>query len=352
MPKIVGTNGYTVMFCTDATGNPITTQSTPIKSGPYEGLIAQQTPYQMDVTAKTSAGGEVHLIRTMEAVAIPVFQFGMFSDVDLAFFAGPNFDFGGRVHTNGNLFLAAGNNGAALSTLTLRDKVTAVKEVIRERLQNGVVIATSSHLGIVSMAKSPGCTNAMPAPAACRPLTRVNGAAVTEGSVVDDVGSALNDPTWHNASLSTYNSWIRNGRTGAKPLNLPLITVGGSNPDLIRRAPPGENVANAVLFNERLFSKASLRILLSDTAADITSLPTVTATLPVLLDGDWKTTRPPAINGGRSAVSLRLPASTPRTRRSRGPWAGLPRPRRPTPWRMGTSPLQLQTSRRSSKRPI
>ena len=38
----------------------------------------------------------------------PVFQFGMFSDVDLSFFAGPNFDFGGRVHTNGNLFLAAG----------------------------------------------------------------------------------------------------------------------------------------------------------------------------------------------------------------------------------------------------
>ena len=65
------------------------------------------------MTAKTATGGEVHLVRTMEAVAIPVFQFGMFSDVDLSFFAGPNFDFGGRVHTNGNLFLSQGDGGDA-----------------------------------------------------------------------------------------------------------------------------------------------------------------------------------------------------------------------------------------------
>ena len=80
--------------------------TTPIKTGPYEGLIALQMPYQLDVSARTTTGGEAHLVRTMEAVAIPVFQFGIFSDVDLAFFAGPNFDFGGRVHTNSNLFLS------------------------------------------------------------------------------------------------------------------------------------------------------------------------------------------------------------------------------------------------------
>ena len=88
----------------------------------------------------------------MEAVAIPVFQFGMFSDVDLSFFAGPNFDFGGRVHTNGNLFLSQGDG----ATLTLSDKVTAVKEIIRQRLQNGVSIDTpSTHDGTVSAKASP-----------------------------------------------------------------------------------------------------------------------------------------------------------------------------------------------------
>ncbi len=271
---VVGTNGYTITFCANAAGNPTTTSSNPIKSGPYEGLIAAQTPFQVDVTARTATGGEVHLIRTMEAVAIPVFQFGMFSDVDLSFFAGPNFDFGGRVHTNGSLFLSEGGG----STLTLRDKVTAVKEVVRQKMQNGASIdAAPAHTGTVSMAAS---------------TTTFRNLARTEGSVVDDADTAANEPIWHSVSLSAYNSWIRNGRTGAKALNLPLITVGGTNPDLIRRAPPGENAANPILFSERLFAKASLRILLSDTSADITNLPSVTPTPPVRLDGDWKTTPP------------------------------------------------------------
>ena len=82
------------MFCADADRQPDDDRRpTPIKTGPYEGLIALQTPYQLDVTAKTATGGEVHLIRTIEAVAIPVFQFGMFSDVDLAFFAGAELRF-------------------------------------------------------------------------------------------------------------------------------------------------------------------------------------------------------------------------------------------------------------------
>jgi Tfp pilus assembly protein PilX len=247
-PKTIvtkGASGYTISYCAAANGNPTTTTTNPVKTGPYEGLIAAQTPYQLDVTAKTSTGGEVHLIRTIEAVAIPVFQFGMFSDVDLAFFAGPNFSFGGRVHTNGNLFLSEGGG----ATLTLTDKVTAVKEIVRQRLQNGALIATApAHNGIVSVAKASGCTNASPAPGSCRAL------AATEGSVVDGVGSALNDPTWQTISLSTYNSYIRNGRTGAKPLNLPLLTVGGTNPDLIRRPPTGEDVANNILYNERLYT--------------------------------------------------------------------------------------------------
>src|SRR5471030_2177994 len=109
VPVTKGTIGYTIMFCTDATGNPVVATTAVVKTGAYAGLSAAQTPYQLDVTARTSTGGEVHLVRTIEAVAIPVFQFGMFSDVDLSFFAGPNFNFSGRVHTNGNLFLAQGN---------------------------------------------------------------------------------------------------------------------------------------------------------------------------------------------------------------------------------------------------
>lgn len=266
----VGAPGYTLRYCATPAGTPTTSTTAPIKTGPYEGLIALQMPFQLDVSARTATNGETHLVRSMEAVAIPVFQFGIFSDVDLAFFAGPSFGFGGRVHTNNNLFLSQ-NTG---NTLTLSEKVTAVKEIVREVLQNTVSIdAAPTKTGTVNMAQSPGVF---------RPLLR------TEGSVVTGLQSALNEPLWHATSLSTYNSWIRNGRTGARRLDLSLIMAGGTNPDLIRRAPANENNTNPVLLGERLFTKASLRVLLSDTANDITSLPGVTPTPPVELVGQWR----------------------------------------------------------------
>src|SRR5712692_8731576 len=84
-----GSSGYTL--------NRQAATFTTIASGPYQGLIALVEPYHVDVTARTSGGGEVHLQREVHAVAIPVFQFGYFSHVDLSFFAGPLFNFGGRV---------------------------------------------------------------------------------------------------------------------------------------------------------------------------------------------------------------------------------------------------------------
>lgn len=245
----------------------------PISTGPYQGLIALKQAYAIDSNVRTDGGGEAHLRRTLETVSIPVFQFGMFSDVDLSFHAGPNFNFGGRVHTNGNLFLAQGNG----TTLTLPQKVTAFQEVIRQKLANGVAIGTSGHTGTVRIATAPGVFRNL---------------ATTEGSVVDSVGSALNDPTWTNVSLSAYNGYIRNGRTGARVLNLPIVTMGGTNPGLMMRPAPNEDATNPTLYGERYFGKVSLRILLSDTAADITSLPTVTATPPVQLDGDWAAAPP------------------------------------------------------------
>lgn len=245
-----------------------------IQSGSYQGLLALKREYRLDVVAKTNLNGEAHLSRILESVAIPVFQFGIFSDVDLSFFAGPNFNFGGRVHTNGNLFLSEGNG----STLTLTDKVTAVKEIVRQRLQNGVSIDTpSAHAGTVSMATG---TNSF------RPLDR------TEGSVNDGLNPIDPNINWPTVSLSAYNGYIRNGRTGAKALNLALVTIGGSNTALVRRPPPNELVNDPVLYGERLYSKVSLRIMLSDLANDLSALPTVTLAAPVPLDGNWNIAPP------------------------------------------------------------
>lgn len=288
----LGGNGYSLSYCAQPSGQPtFTSEPSAIISGPYEGLVAQQMPYQLDVTAKTASGGEVHLVRAMEAVAIPVFQFGIFSDVDQSFFAGPNFDFGGRVHTNGNLFLSQGNG----TTLTLREKVTAVGEVIRQRMQNNVSIDTpGAHDGTVKMAQAPGVF---------RNLLR------TEGSMIDGLSGLVDDqnPIWHSTSIGTYNSYIRNGRTGARALNLSVIMFSGANIDLIQRPVPAEDTTNAARYGERMYTKASLRILLSDTDADITGLPGASAGAPWSLESNWRAGAPTGYGTGGAGVDATHP---------------------------------------------
>ena len=267
----------------------------PISSGQYEGLTGLITPYNIEVTARTTGGAEVRMRREIQTVGIPVFQFGIFSENDLSFFAGPNFAFGGRVHTNQHLFLKQ-DNGA---TLTLQDRVSAVGEIIREDLANGM----ASHFGTVRMALAAGCPAAPAAAnASCRNLGQ------TEGSVVDGPGSAFNEPTWTNLSTGTYNGWIRNGRTGARRLDLPLVSDGARPVDLIRRAPAGE-VPTTNLGRQRFYNLATLRILVSDSRADLTNLPGVVTTngqSPVPLTGTFT---PDAIPGALAAGAHPFAAS-------------------------------------------
>jgi hypothetical protein len=263
--------GYAVTFPEDAQHNPVASQRN-ITAGPFAGFTGLLTRYTISVTAQTGNVGEVRLQRVLDTVAIPLFQFGQFSDTDIAFHPASDFDFGGRIHTNGNLFLAAG------TTLTISDKVTAVGEVIRTNNPNGQPTAGNW----------PGNVRLLTAPGAYRNL------ATNEGSLVTTLGSALNEPKWTNISLSTYHGNIRNGRTGARRLDLPLVALGYQPIDLIRRPAPGETVASPG-FSQRYFSLASLRILLSDTPADILNLPGVSATAPLSLG---------TVVGGTYAVDL------------------------------------------------
>ena len=256
--KYDGSSGYTISYPTDAKGNPLATNNT-IKSGPYQGMTALATLYTLNVTARTTAGSEVKLQRTTQTVGIPMFQFGVFCGGDCSFFPGPDFNFGGRTHTNGNLFLAAGNN------LTLSDRVTAVKDVVRTNLSNGFPTTTGQYGGSVNVFNGSGT----------RPL------AYTEGSLTGTLGSALN-PNWPNISLgaSNYAGNLRNGLTGAKTLNLAIVTLGSGTTqpiDVIRRPKVGES---ALVTAERYFAQASVKILLSDNSSDITSLPCIDTTTP------------------------------------------------------------------------
>ena len=265
----VGANGYLIAFPLDNNGNPKAAFAQ-ITSGSsaFQGMSALETTYTLTVEARTTTNADVKLTRTTQTVGIPLFQFGVFSDTDLSFYPGPNFNFGGRVHTNGNLFLDSGGPANATPTQTTVDQlwmgspVTAVKSILRNCRSNGSLESTNGpHPGSVEITKGGGVYQAL---------------GFNQGSITGCLGSGAN-ASWPTVSAS-YNG---NLRSGVKPLNLTLTLLGAASPvEMVRRPVLGENAVNPGVLGERYFAQASLRVLISDNAADITSLPCVSAGAP------------------------------------------------------------------------
>jgi hypothetical protein len=285
-------SGYQITFTPDPgpganTGNPLAFPNTDITTGPFEGFKGLVTPYTITVTAKSATGNsEVRLRRELQTVAVPVFQFGIFGEKSLGFHAGPAFDFGGRVHTNQTLYLAAGTN----NSLIFRDKITAFTEVVRNRLSNGRSITLTNHTGTVTIPRVIGGAF----PADYRQLADTEGSGTT----------AVPWGGWKNLSEVDYHTNIRTETTGAKVLNLPLVSNGARPIDLMKRPTvmSNESVTNPFVYGQRYFAQASLRILLSDRASDLTGLPTIdNAVAPLQFDGGLAGY---AVGAGRPPVAL------------------------------------------------
>ena len=247
-------SGYLITFTPSAANANLPASSfSTLTTGTYAGLVALATPYTLTVTAHTTYGSEVKLQRRVQTIAIPVFQFGIFSQTDLSFFAGPDFDFGGRVHTNGNLWLAEGDG----STMTLEQKVTVAGQIITSNLENGWR-TTTGYNGVINITTGSGYQNLM----AQTPADSVTGT----NNYVNNVSPY--DTTFAGMASSIYNGNIAVGQTGATVLNIAIATpaIGGQPIDLIRRPGPNEDTTNAAKLAERYYSQVSLRILLSDYA--------------------------------------------------------------------------------------
>jgi hypothetical protein len=260
-------------------GCPNAVNGTILPPSPYAGLQALINTYNLSVAAQTAAGSEVELKRQLQTASIPVFQFGIFSNVDLGFHAGSNFSFGGRVHSNGNLWLASNS----CCTLTLSDKVTSAKEIVRSNMMNGIVTSTGGYAGPVMMTTNPGGSNYVG-------LGLTQGSVMGTNSVINNVNTTLNEPTFANLASGTYNSNIGVAETGVTPLNLGIV-MGDSNGqtiDLIRLPTPNEITANPIRYALRYYSEASLRILLADygpsgtcTDSDLVSLSGISSGVPL-----------------------------------------------------------------------
>jgi Tfp pilus assembly protein PilX len=256
----------------DAVGNPQGTWDI-VGSGSDQGMVASLIPFNLQVTAtRASSAGEatnntaltnitgasVNLTRTVEVALLPAFEFGVFCDGDCDYFAGPNFNFGGRVHTNGSLFLASGAN------LTFTDKIAAVGQVVMDQLENGHA-TSAGYGGNVWIPTAPGGCPAAPAPG---PGASGNCVQLTAGSWTGGFPpTGIANAGWKGISTTTFNNFIENGLTGATKLQLPFVQSSNVGAIEIIRRPASTD--SPTLTKSRLYNKAQIRVLLADTVADL-----------------------------------------------------------------------------------
>ncbi len=254
-----------IIWTPDANGNPASKPSV-ISSGPSAGLTAEIIPLTLKVVATRPGGASVNMTRGVEVALIPVFQFGVFSDSDLSYFAGPPFAFQGRVHTNGNLFLAA-NAGP----LVLDAKTTAVGEIIRDRLANNYSSAGAYQGDVYVPNANGGCDppNATSDPN-CQKFTMAD--ASWSGGIPPAPAATGANANWTNISTVTFNYFIGNNTSmGVKPLTLPFVqgANGAAQQIQIIRKPPVGELPTSATGSSREFNKANIRVLLASTQADL-----------------------------------------------------------------------------------
>ncbi|HVO61302.1 MAG TPA: hypothetical protein VMT53_10225 [Terriglobales bacterium] len=261
---------YTIPGPTPCNNQVPQSNTAQITQGPNAGLYAEIVPLELRVTADHASGNqspeEVRMIRRVNIAEIPVFQFGVYSSSDISFFAGPNFDFTGRVQTNTNLFLAEGNG----TTLTFHTAIRAAGDIVRDQLPNGVGTWNNNYQGTVLVPQTAGgCDGAKPS---CRALglnptnegSSINGPSATYG------GTGTENSSWTGISTGTYNGMILSGSTGAQPLQMAFVQAGVGPIEIVRRPAPGELLDTSV-GESRLFNQAQVRVLLSDDPSELST---------------------------------------------------------------------------------
>ncbi|MGI9036507.1 MAG: hypothetical protein ACR2GD_10775 [Pyrinomonadaceae bacterium] len=113
-------------------GDPTKPQIVVVSKQQLQGLSALRQTWEVDTTATDlRTGVKVKLRRQFFNDEVPIFQFGIFYDDDIEFHPGPRFDFGGRVHSNRNIYMMA------QSGLYFSSRVDAVGQVVTDVMRNG-----------------------------------------------------------------------------------------------------------------------------------------------------------------------------------------------------------------------
>lgn len=214
---------------------------TTINTGPYAGLSAQTTDYQITAAVNGPKGNLARLTQVLQHMNVPLFQFGVLygKGVDLEIAPGPLMTFNGRVHANSNIYVVA-NSG-----LQFDSYMTTVGNIYRYIKRDATI-------------------------------TRYNNPQIKDNTGVYrtlnfDHNSNVNfagpwsPQDWRSTALSTFGGKVLDSAMGVQEIIPPIpdLFYNPINPDVVSHQliEKGTGSDSAAMQEAKLYYKADLRIV-------------------------------------------------------------------------------------------
>lgn len=197
-------SGYRYIYSTADNGAAV--QMT-LTEGAYRGLYGLVKTFEISSRGSdTDRESKIILDMGIQDALIPLFQFAVFYQNDLEIAPGPNMTLGGRVHSNGDVFLQSDNN------LYINSYLTSAGDIMHGRKSGSGQSVSGGNVYI----KDGDVAN--------QNMKNSNGTWL-------DASSA----DWVNTSLSRWDGLVEDHNHGVTELYMPVVTDGPST-DLIDRS--------------------------------------------------------------------------------------------------------------------
>jgi hypothetical protein len=198
-------NNYNVTYSTIDQGAPVQMNLT---VGAYKGLYGFVKSFQ--ITSEAAGNPErVKIIQGMEDALVPVFQFAVFYQSDLEIYPGPAMTLGGRVHSNGDMYLGSENSLSVNSYCTAAGNFYGGRKPGSGQAGNNSDVYIKDNNGNYQDMKN------------------------SDGTYLDS-----NNPNWVTNSLSRWGGMVEDQSMGMTDLNLPVVAAGDPI-NMIERAGSG-----------------------------------------------------------------------------------------------------------------
>ncbi|MFQ5658266.1 MAG: PilX N-terminal domain-containing pilus assembly protein, partial [Candidatus Methylomirabilales bacterium] len=215
-----------------------------ITNGPYVGLNAQFTPFEVTASVTGPRGSRANLRQVINYVQIPLFQFAIYygKGIDLDMSPSPPTVITGRIHANSDIYIAG-----ALE-VKLDGRISSTEKIYRYSKLDGPNPAPGDR-GVNTLIKDAGG----------------NYQTLNFDHEYDyDFNNAWSAADWKSAALSTFGGTVQDGAMGVGEI-IPPIPSAAYDPNaptvsthqLIEKGVSGDT---AEMQNAKMYYKADMRI--------------------------------------------------------------------------------------------